>query len=263
MNEYTLHTENILRVENIVSGYGKLQIINGVDIYVNKGELVTIIGPNGSGKSTLIKTIIGLVDIYDGYVKIMEDNGWLDIQTKKKQMRPDEIIRRGIPLGYVPQLANVFHSLTVEENLKIGLISRKWDDYNEISQKMFKFFPILKERIHQKASLLSGGERQMLALARALMPAPKLLILDEPTAALAPNLAEEMLQLILNLRETAGVSILLVEQRAKRSLELSDRGYIMVTGKIVAEGSAKELLAEDKIRKLYLGVRDKEEMKKT
>ncbi len=252
--------KGVLHAENIVSGYEKLQIINGVDIYVDKGELVTIIGPNGSGKSTLIKTIIGLAKIYDGYVKIMDEKyGWLDIQTKKKQMLPDEIIRKGIPIGYVPQLTNVFHSLTVEENLKIGLISLKWDDfYNERSQKMFELFPILKERIHQKASLLSGGERQMLALARALMPDPKLLILDEPTAALAPNLAEEMLQLILTLRETAGVSILLVEQRAKRSLELSDRGYVMVTGKIVAEGSAKELLAEDKIRKLYLGVRDKE-----
>ena len=196
---------------------------------------------------------------YDFFPGADEIYGWLDIQTKKKQMLPDEIIRKGIHIGYVPQLANVFHSLTVEENLKIGLISLKWDDYySERSQKMFELFPILKERIHQKASLLSGGERQMLALARALMPGPKLLILDEPTAALAPNLAEEMLQLILTLKETSGVSILLVEQRAKRSLELSDRGYVMVTGKIVAKGSAKELLAEDRIRKLYLGVRDKE-----
>jgi branched-chain amino acid transport system ATP-binding protein len=254
--------KGILCAKNIVSGYGKLQIINGVDIHVDKGELVTIIGPNGSGKSTLIKTIIGLVKIFDGFVKIMDEkNGWFNIQTRDKQMRPDEIIHKGIPLGYVPQLANVFQNLTVEENLKVGLIgltSKKWDDhFNERSQKMFELFPILKERIHQKANILSGGERQMLALARALMPNPKLLILDEPTAALAPNLAEEILQLILTLKETAGVSILLIEQRAKRSLELSDRGYVMVTGKIAAEGSAKELIAEDKIRKLYLGVRDK------
>lgn len=254
--------EAVLLANNIVSGYGKLQVINGVDIHVDEGEMVTIIGPNGSGKSTLIKTFIGLVKMFDGHVRIKDnERGWLDIQTRKKQMKPDEIIREGIPLGYVPQLANVFPSLTVEENLKMGLFIKKWGAcYQKRSQKMFRLFPILKERIDQKASTLSGGERQMLALARALMPDPKLLILDEPTAALAPNLAEEMLQLIVSLKKTAGISILLVEQRAKRSLELSDRGYVLVTGKVAAEGTAKGLLEEDKIRKLYLGFREKNEM---
>ena len=254
-------SEPLLRANNIVSGYGKLLVVDGVDIHVDEGEMVTIIGPNGSGKSTLIKTLIGLVNIFEGTVRIMDkERGWLDIQSKKNQMRPDEIIKEGVPLGYVPQLANVFPSLTIEENLKMGFFVKKWDScYQERSQRMFELFPILKERIDQKASLLSGGERQMLALARALMPAPKLLILDEPTAALAPNLAEEMLRMIVSLKETAAISILLVEQRAKRSLELSDRGYVLVTGRIAAEGPAKELLEEDKIRKLYLGVRDKEE----
>ena len=173
-------------------------------------------------------------------------------------MRPHEIIKAGIPLGYVPQLSNVFPSLTIEENLKMGLYIKKWDkNYQKRTQELFDLFPILEERFKQKASLLSGGERQMLALARALMPSPEILILDEPTAALAPNIAEEMLQLIVSLKKSVGISILLVEQRAKRSMELSDRGYVLVTGRIAAKGPTEELLAEDKIRKLYLGLRDK------
>lgn len=254
-------TEALLRAENIISGYGKLQVINGVDIHIDEGEMVTVIGPNGSGKSTLIKTLIGLVNIFGGRVTIKdEERGWLDVQTRKRQMKPDKIIREGIPLGYVPQLDNIFPSLTIEENLKMGLFVKKWDSYyQERSEKIFESFPILRERINQKASLLSGGEKQMLALARVLMPAPKLLILDEPTAALAPNLAEDMLQLIVSLKKTTGISILLVEQRAKRSLELSDRGYVLVTGRIAAEGQANELLLEDSIRKLYLGDRAKKD----
>ncbi len=248
-------TQLVLRAQNIYSGYGKLQVINGIDIHINEGELVTIIGPNGSGKSTLIKTLIGLVKLFAGEVFIR------DIEVS--HMRPHEIINEGIPLGYVPQLSNVFPSLTIEENLKMGLFVKKWDKYyQERIQKMFDLFPILEERFTQKASLLSGGERQMLALARALMPAPEILILDEPTAALAPNLAEEMLQLIVSLKESLDISILLVEQRAKRSMELSDRGYVLVTGKIAAEGPAKDLLAEDRIRKLYLGARDRERTRK-
>ncbi|MFQ6125204.1 MAG: ABC transporter ATP-binding protein [Candidatus Heimdallarchaeota archaeon] len=243
-------THPVLQAYNLYSGYGKLQVINGVDIHVDEGELVTIIGPNGSGKSTLIKTCIGLVDLFSGQVFIRD--------MEVSHMRPHEIIAAGIPLGYVPQLVNVFPSLTIEENLKMGLFVKKWDAYyQERVQKMFDLFPILEERFKQKASLLSGGERQMLALARALMPDPEILILDEPTAALAPNLAEEMLQLILSLKENIGISILLVEQRARRSMELSDRGYVLVTGEIAAEGPAKELLAEDRIRKLYLGARDR------
>jgi len=244
-------SQPVLRGQNIFSGYGKLQVINGINIHVNEGELVTIIGPNGSGKSTLIKTLVGLVELFSGEVFIR------DIEVS--QMRPHEIIHAGIPFGYVPQLSNVFPSLSIEENLKIGLFVKKWDEYyQERVQKMFDLFPILEERFAQKASLLSGGERQMLALARALMPDPEILILDEPTAALAPNLAEEMLQLIVSLKERIGISILLVEQRARRSMELSNRGYVLVTGRIAAEGPANELLAEDRIRKLYLGVQDRE-----
>ncbi len=242
--------QTVLRGEQIYSGYGKLQVINGIDIYIDEGELVTIIGPNGSGKSTLIRTMIGLVELFNGHVYIRG--------KEVSGMKPHEIIEAGIPLGYVPQLANVFPSLTIEENLKMGLFVKKWDEYyQQRTEEMFKLFPILEERIKQKASLLSGGERQMLALARALMPSPEVLILDEPTAALAPNLAEDMLQLVVSLKKELNISILLVEQRAKRSMELSDRGYVLVTGEIAAEGPANELLAEDRIRKLYLGVRDR------
>lgn len=244
----------VLSANGVVSGYGKLQVINGVDIHVSEGELVTIIGPNGSGKSTLIKTLIGLVELFEGSVFFRDKN--------VSHMRPHEIIKAGIPLGYVPQLSNVFPSLTIEENLKMGLYIKKWDkNYRERTQELFDLFPILEERFKQKASLLSGGERQMLALARALMPSPEILILDEPTAALAPNIAEEMLQLIVSLKKSVGISILLVEQRAKRSMELSDRGYVLVTGRIAAKGPTDELLAEDKIRKLYLGMRDKTQTK--
>ena len=243
-------SQTVLRGEKIYSGYGKLQVINGIDIHIDEGELVTIIGPNGSGKSTLIRTLIGLVSLFNGHVYMRN--------KEVSRMKPYEIIEAGIPLGYVPQLSNVFPSLTIEENLKMGLYVKKWDDYyQERTEVMFKLFPILGERIKQKASLLSGGERQMLALARALMPSPEVLILDEPTAALAPNLAEDMLQLIVSLKKKLKISILLVEQRAKRSMELSDRGYVLVTGEIAAEGPANELLAEDKIKKLYLGVRDR------
>lgn len=243
-------SQTILKAEKIESGYGRLQIINGIDLHVDKGELVTIIGPNGSGKSTFIKTLIGLVKMFSGNVTI---NG-LNVNNFK----PNQIIKKGIPLQYVPQLSNVFPSLTIEENLKMGLYTRKRFDkyYTERRDAMTDLFPILGERIGQKASLLSGGERQMLALARALMSEPEILILDEPTAALAPNTADEIFQLILKLRDEVGISILLVEQRARKSLEMSNRGYVFVTGRVAAEGTAKDLLQADKIRKLYLGIRD-------
>ena len=243
-------SKEVLKTDNVESGYGRLKIINGISLHVDKGELVSIIGPNGSGKSTFIKTIIGLVKRFDGDVFIND--------LVVNDLKPHEIISRGIPLQYVPQLKNVFPSLTIEENLKMGLYTRKKYDeyYKERVNYMADLFPILGERIKQKASLLSGGERQMLALARALMSEPEILILDEPTAALAPNIADDIFKLILQLRDKIGISILLVEQRARKSLEMSDRGYVFVTGKVAAEGKSGELLNEDRIRKLYLGIKD-------
>ena len=243
-------SKTVLKTENVESGYGKLKIINGINLHVDKGELVSIIGPNGSGKSTFIKTLTGLVKLFGGNVYINDQ--------VVNDLKPNEIIKRGIPLQYVPQLRNVFPSLTIEENLKMGLYTRKKFDqyYLERVDAMKDLFPILGERITQKASLLSGGERQMLALARALMSEPEILILDEPTAALAPNIADDIFKLILQLRDKIGISILLVEQRARKSLEMSNRGYVFVTGKVAAEGRSKDLLNEDRIRKLYLGIKD-------
>lgn len=242
--------QKVIETINLVSGYGKLQIINGVDIVLNKGELVTIIGPNGSGKSTLIKTIIGLVPAWEGQILV---NGSIDITGKK----PYDIISEGVPINYVPQVSNVFPTLSIEENLLLGALPRKKDGKEAIYKDMeeiFRIFPRLKERVSQKAALLSGGERQMLALGRALMSNPEIILLDEPTAALAPVLADEIFEKILELRKL-GLSILLVEQRATRALKISDRGYVLVSGEVAFSGSAKELIGNEKIGELYLGKR--------
>lgn len=244
--------ECVIQTKNLHSGYGKLKILFGIDIELRKGELVTIIGPNGSGKSTLIKSIIGLVKPWEGEVII---NNEIDITGKK----PYEIVRSGIPINYVPQVSNVFPTLSIKENLHIGSITRNdKEQVKEDLDQIYDLFPILKERINQKAALLSGGERQMLALARALMSKPEILLLDEPTAALAPILADEIFAKILDLK-AMGLSILLVEQRATRALNISDRGYVLVTGNIAYQGAASDLIGNKKIGELYLGKRDNHE----
>ncbi|RMG33648.1 MAG: ABC transporter ATP-binding protein [Methanobacteriota archaeon] len=242
--------QKVIETQNLISGYGKLQIINGVDIVLNKGELVTIIGPNGSGKSTLIKTIIGLVPAWSGRILINEQ---IDITGKK----PYDIISEGVPINYVPQVNNVFPTLSIEENLLLGALPRRKDGKEAVYKDMeeiFRIFPRLKERRSQKAALLSGGERQMLALGRALMSNPEIILLDEPTAALAPVLADEIFEKILQLK-ALGLSILLVEQRATRALKISDRGYVLVSGEVAFSGTAKELIGNEKIGELYLGKR--------
>ncbi len=242
--------QKVIETKNLVSGYGKLQIINGVDIVLNKGELVTIIGPNGSGKSTLIKTIIGLVPAWSGSIIVNEQ---VDITGKK----PYDIISEGVPINYVPQVNNVFPTLSIEENLLLGSLPRRQDGKEAVYKDMeeiFRIFPRLKERKSQKAALLSGGERQMLALGRALMSNPEIILLDEPTAALAPVLADEIFEKILQLKDL-GLSILLVEQRATRALKISDRGYVLVSGEVAFSGTAKELIGNEKIGELYLGKR--------
>jgi ABC-type branched-subunit amino acid transport system ATPase component len=232
------------------SGYGKLQILFDIEIELNKGELVTIIGPNGSGKSTLIKTIIGLVPTWSGHTVI---NGEYNVTG----MKPYEIVTSGIPINYVPQVSNVFPTLSVWENLHLGALPRM-DSGQEVilsdMERMFDIFPILQERIEQKAALLSGGERQMLALARALMSNPEIILLDEPSAALAPVLADQIFEKILELKEI-GISIILVEQRATRALKISDRGYVLVSGQVAFKGPAKELIGNEKVGELYLGKR--------
>ena len=234
----------LLEVQNLVSGYGESRIVNDISIHVEKGELVVIIGPNGSGKSTFMKTIIGQLKPFSGSILF---NG------KKIGGQPtNNIVKEGI--NYVPQLDNVFGSMTIKENLEMGsyLTSQKSYSYEEL----YELFPALKGREKEKARNLSGGERQMLAMARALINKPTLLCLDEPTAALAPNLVIEILKKLIEIKDL-GTSILLIEQNAKQSLNISDRGYVFVNGKKAHEGVAKSLLESELIQEHYLGVKQK------
>lgn len=228
----------------MTAGYGKLAILNDVSFALKQREIVALIGPNGSGKSTLIKSVCGLTTIFGG-----------NIFYEGKEItgtRPDRMAHIGI--GYVPQVSNVFSALTVEENLEMGAVSRKnSDEVKEDMRSVFSLFSVLEDRRRQKARTLSGGERQMLAMARALMGKPRVLLVDEPTASLAPNLAEQVFQKLLEIRRK-GVTIVVVEQNARRSLRISDRGCVLVQGKKAYEGTPSEILNNQEIIKIYLGV---------
>ena len=231
----------ILEVEDVYSGYGETEILHGVSVYVASGEIATIIGPNGSGKSTLMKTIFGLLMPTQGKV-VLENE---DITG----LRPDRIVRKG--MCYVPQSDNVFPSLTVLENLEMGAFIRD-DDYSGSISDVFARFPVLEERKSQRAGSLSGGEQQMLAMGKALMLNPKVLLLDEPSAGLAPRMVEEILQKIVEIKKS-GVAILMVEQNAKEGLRLSDRGYVLAMGKKRFEDEGLALLNNPDVGRLYLG----------
>jgi ABC-type branched-subunit amino acid transport system ATPase component len=234
----------ILGIEHLVSGYGKLAIIQDVSFEVYEGDLVAIVGPNGSGKSTLVKSILGLTSIFEGRVSFA---GRLI-----SGLRPEKIARLG--LGYVPQLANVFPDLTVSENLELGGITvSNVAEKKRTLERVLSLFPILKSRPGQRAGLLSGGERQMLAIGRALMAEPKLLILDEPTAALAPATAEQLMRLLVEIRQTMGVTIVLVEQNARKALSLANRGLVLVQGKRAFEGTPDQISQDKDIIRLFLG----------
>lgn len=231
-----------LVVENLCSGYGRTEIVHNIDLYVKPREIVTVIGPNGSGKSTLVKTIFGLLKAFRGKVTFEEN--------EITGLRPDLTLQAGI--GYVPQLNSVFPTLTVRENLEMGAFTRT-DSWEEDLDMIFEIFPDISELQNVRARSLSGGEKQMLALSRALLTRPRLLLLDEPTAALAPVLVDEILQRLVELRAQQKTSIFLIEQNARKSLAVSDRGYVLVMGKKVHEGPASELLDVDEIGRLYLG----------
>jgi neutral amino acid transport system ATP-binding protein len=232
---------SLLQVDEIIAGYGETEILHSVSIAVGQGEIVTIIGPNGSGKSTLLKAILGLVQPKSGQVTFRDE----DITGTA----PERIVRKGI--CYVPQSNNVFPSLTVHENLEMGAFVRT-DDFRQRLDEVYKLFPDLTGRRSERAGRLSGGQRQMLALARALMLDPILLLLDEPSAGLAPNLVNLVLEKIIGINST-GVAILLVEQNARKALKLSSRGYILASGQNQLEDRGERLLENPEVARLYLG----------
>jgi len=232
---------SLLEVSNVVAGYGETEILHGVSIAIEKGQIVTIIGPNGSGKSTLLKTIFGLLQPKKGRVRFRKE----DITG----IAPEVVVRKG--LSYVPQSSNVFPSLSINENLEMGAFVRT-DDFRQRLEEVYDLFPDLAERRKDRAGTLSGGQRQMLALARALMLDPVLLLLDEPSAGLAPNLVNSVFEKILGIN-SAGVAILLVEQNAREALGLSSWGYVLASGQNQLEDRGENLLKNPEIVKLYLG----------
>ena len=232
---------SLLEVNNVVSGYGQMEILHDASIHVEEGEVVSLIGPNGAGKSTLMKTVFGLLTAWRGRVLFAGE----DIT----RLAPEQIVRRGV--CYVPQADNVFPSLTVQENLDMGAFVRD-DDYRPRMEEVFDLFPDLKGRRSTRVGKLSGGMRQMVALGRALMLDPQLLLLDEPSAGLAPLVVELIFERIQTINQQ-GVTFLIVEQNARKALENSDRGYVLVDGQNRLEGLGQELLADEQIGELFLG----------
>ena len=235
--------ETLLETRNLEAGYGKLTILHGISMRVDRNEIVAIVGPNGSGKSTLVKAIYGLATVHEGEVHIFGKDA--------TRMRADKLTKMGV--SYVPQLANAFLNLNVRDNLELGALVNRHDSTGDALERIFKIFPILRERQSQKAGTLSGGERQMLAIGRALMVVPRILILDEPTATLSPKFASEVFQKIIEVRK-GGMTILMVEQNARKALEMSDRGYVLVAGKKAYEGPSREILANQEFGKIFLGL---------
>ncbi len=231
----------LLETRELVAGYvPEVDILQGVSLSAREGEIVTLVGPNGAGKSTLIKTIFGLVRPRSGRVTLRGED--------LTGLPPHSITRRG--MSYVPPLDNVFPSLSVEENLEIGSLDRSLT--KERIEVMYGLFPRLAERRGQAAGTMSGGERQMLAMARALMPSPHVLLLDEPSAGLAPAFVEQIFDQVGEINR-AGVTVVMVEQNARRALAMSDRGYVLDLGRNRFEGAGRELLEDPKVVDLYLG----------
>ena len=234
--------EPILKVSDINVYYGAIHAIKGVSFEVNPGEVVTLIGANGAGKSTTLQTVSGLLHSRTGSIEFLGEN-LMGVPAHK-------VVAKG--LAQVPEGRRVFLQMTVEEKLEMGAYTRSGGDIDADLEKVYAYFPRLMERRRQIAGTLSGGEQQMLAMGRALMSRPKLLMLDEPSMGLAPILVEQIFKIIQTLHE-AGTTILLVEQNAQAALSIADRGYVLETGKIVTSGTGTELLASPEIKKAYLG----------
>lgn len=233
----------LLEVQQVSSGYGEMAILHGVSVRVEAGEIVTLIGPNGAGKSTLLKTIYGLLPPTAGRIRFQG----ADITG----MKPPLLVRRG--MSYVPQVDNVFPSLTVQENLEMGAFVRQ-DAYADRLEEIFALFPVLRLKRKVRVGSLSGGERQMVAMGRALMLDPTLLLLDEPSAGLAPRMVGLVFEKIAAINR-AGVTLLMVEQNAREALKLSHRGYVMASGQVRLEGPGQHLLQDEEVGRLYLGGR--------
>jgi ABC-type branched-subunit amino acid transport system ATPase component len=232
---------NILEISGVTAGYTEVDILHDIDMKVQSNQIVSIIGPNGAGKSTLLKSIFGLLQPRQGNITYNQE----DITG----LKPHKIARKGI--SYVPQVNNIFPSMTIHENLEMGAFIRD-DDYSKRLQEIYDLFPVLGERRKQNAGQLSGGQRQMVAMGRALMLDPQLLLLDEPSAGLAPNLVEMIFEKIRDINAT-GVAIMTVEQNVKEALKMADHGYVLAMGKNVLDDTGESLLANEEVGRLYLG----------
>jgi branched-chain amino acid transport system ATP-binding protein len=239
-------TAPILQLLNVESNYGPVQALRGVSLSVAEGKIVTVLGANGAGKTTTLKTISGIIDPLKGQVKYKG----ADIQGKS----PDAIVRAGIV--HVPEGREVFPLLTVEDNLRMGAYTRS--DADGVAQDLaavFGYFPILRERAKQEAGQLSGGQQQMLAIARALLARPSLMLMDEPSLGLSPKLTKEIFDIVVRINRERGVTILLVEQNAHMALKIADFGYVLEVGRIVMEDTGARLAEKDDIREFYLGMK--------
>ena len=235
-------SEPFLIGDAMTGGYGKgPDILHACTIAVNPGEIAVIVGPNGAGKSTAMKAVFGMLNVHSGRVVLDGE----DITA----LSPQDRVIKG--MGFVPQTSNIFTSMTVEENLEMGAFIRR-DDFRDTMTQIYDLFPILKEKRFQAAGELSGGQRQQVAVGRALMTQPKVLMLDEPTAGVSPIVMDELFDRIIEVART-GIPILMVEQNARQALEIADKGYVLVQGRNAHTGTGKELLADDEVRRSFLG----------
>ncbi len=235
----------VLSVQGLNSGYGRFQVLFDVDAEFKEKEITVIVGPNGSGKTTLLRSIFGITNIYTGLIR-------LDGQELTR-LPPHVISRRGV--AYLPQTENVFENLSVRENIMMASYTLGDDETEDRLEETLQIFPVLKDYMKRDAKTLSGGERQMLAMGMALVRRPTVMMFDEPTGALSPKLAEEVLMKIVGLRESLGITIVLVEQHARRALEVGDKAYLMVSGRPIFEGQPEELMGHEELARLYLGIK--------
>jgi len=235
---------NMIETKGLNAGYGKIHVLYDVDFVAKPKQITVIVGPNGSGKSTLLKSIMGLTTLYSGTVKY----GDLDITSVAKHERAK------IGIAYLPQLESVFTNLTVKENLTMAGYTLKEEESQDRMEVVLNFFPVIKDYLSRKAKTLSGGERQMLAMAIALLRKPKVIMFDEPTSHLAPRIAFEIFGKIIELRDVLNLTIIMVEQSARKALEVGDKAYLLVSGRTAFEGNAGELLKNPELGKMYLGI---------